>query len=372
MNLTILSSMLSNKDITNVFGSHMYMSWKRIAIAIGVFLIILLLRNIFTKYVIKFINKISVKAKININSKILNAFQNPLKNFFLALGLYIMIITFIDILGFIKLKEIVRNIFKSSIVIFISQGLFNLTCDSDLILNKIKDTSLKEKRMVYSLIGKILRLIIVLIAIAIISEQWKLPIKTFIASLGIGGVVFALAAKDTAANVVAGVMIIFDKAFSIGDWIECNGIEGEVEDISFRSTKIRTVDKVLITVPNSTLANTSIFNFNRRNKRRVNFYLGVTYSTSKEKVQLCVKNVKAILENNENVSNDDILVAFENFNDSSLDIKVSYYITNASLKKYLEVKEQINFEIMDYLNKAGIDLAFPSKSIYIENNANND
>ena len=157
-----------------------------------------------------------------------------------------------------------------------------------------------------------------------------------------------------------------EKPFVIGDWIAASGVEGTVEDISFRSTKIRLFSQSLVIIPNSMLAGGAITNYSRMGKRRINFYLGLTYNTPENKVKSCVERIKQMLMQHEGIHPETILVYFENFNDSSLDI-IIYCFTNTTVwSEYLEVKQDINLKIMSILEEEGVSMAFPTRSIYLE------
>lgn len=361
----VLSDVLNNDFIQTITQNELYVTWKKIAIAVGVFVLILFLRNIFAKYIMKALIRVLSKAGIKGALKIVKAFERPLKNFFLILGFYIVVMALKDMIYLSP--KIIQRIFDSSVIILIAQGLMNLVDDSSFIFNKMENYDVKVDKILYPFISKTLNLIIIALAIYIIAEKWEYNLKAFITGLGLGGLAFALAAKDAASNIIAGIVIILDKPFSIGDWIQCKDLEGSVEDISFRSTKIRTVDEALITVPNSILANDSIFNFTRRDKRRIKFNLGLTYNTPKDKIQNCINKIIKMLELHEDVENKGILVTFENFSTSSLDISVCYYVKKAGLKDYLNVKEEINFKIIEILEEEKVSLAFPTRTIYIEN-----
>ncbi len=217
------------------------------------------------------------------------------------------------------------------------------------------------------MMAKGIKYLIIAFAIIQVANIWGLDVNAFITGIGLGGVVIALAAKDFAANMMSGVIIFMDNPFTIGDWIKCKEIEGIVEDISFRSTRIRTFDKVLITVPNSLLVNDSILNFNKRELRRVTMNIGVTYDTATEQLQRCVSSIKDMLKNHDGVDSESIHVSFSTFNESSLDIGMYFFINRIEFNEYMEIKEDINYNIMKILSDEEVSIAFPTKSVYIEN-----
>jgi MscS family membrane protein len=185
--------------------------------------------------------------------------------------------------------------------------------------------------------------------------------------LGIGGLAFALAAKDTVANLFGSFSLLADRTIRIGEWIIVNNVEGVVEDIGMRTTKIRSFGKSVITVPNHVIANNPIENFSRRGIRRIKMSIGLTYSTSTEQITNIVDDIKTMLQTHEGIShNDTLLVNFESFGDSSLNIFIYTFTNTANWENYLRIREDINLKIMKIVEKHGSSFAFPSQSIYLE------
>ena len=168
------------------------------------------------------------------------------------------------------------------------------------------------------------------------------------------------------ANVFGSFVIILDKPFKVGDWISANGVEGTVEKISFRSTCIRTFPQELVYVPNSLLSNTPIINYTKREKRRLEFLLGVTYDTTHDQMQKLVADIRSYLQSSDLVYNDNVMVYFRDYADSSLNIVVICYTKASDTDGYLAAREQINLDIMKILEADGASCAFPSTSVYFE------
>lgn len=353
----------TKNDILNDF---IYYKFKYVGIAIGVFALFALLKKIFAKYVFKIILRLVDKTKFDADKKIVTAFEKPVTNFFGVLGFYFAFKILTMAYNIINIPTI-DKVFSSVVIILISWGLYNLTEESSLLFEKMhKAYDIKVDKILFPFISKILRFIVIALAINVIADIWAIPIQGFITGLGLGGLAFALAAKDAAANIIAGIFIILDKPFTIGDWVSIDNLEGTIESISFRITKIRTFDEAIITVPNSKLANEPLTNFSRRGKRRINFNLGVTYGTSSEKLQSCVDNIRNMIVNHPQVNKEIIFVSFDKFNASSLDIFIYFFVDTTALAEYLKIKENINFNIIKILEEEGVSMAFPSTSIYVE------
>jgi len=214
-------------------------------------------------------------------------------------------------------------------------------------------------------ISKTLKIFIVITAVLVIAQNMGYSISGLIASLGIGGIAVAMAARDTIANVFGSVMILIDRPFTIGDWIKAGDSEGVVEEIGFRSTRIRTFEQTLVNVPNSLLANMVIDNIDARSKRRIKMRIGLTYSTTTEQMQQAIEGIEAILVAHPGVDQQFKLVKFDEFADSSLSIFLYYFSASKNWSDYLQVRQEVNMQIMQLLESMQLDFAFPSRSIYM-------
>jgi len=213
----------------------------------------------------------------------------------------------------------------------------------------------------------ILKILISGVGLGAMLQVWGINVTALVASLGIGGLAFALAAKDTASNLFGSFSLLADKSIRIGEWIKVNGVEGTVEDIGMRTTKIRSFGKSLITVPNQIVANNPIENFSRRGVRRIKMRIGLTYSTSSEQMIKIVEEIKYMLHNHEHISQKEtLLVNFESFGDSALNIFIYTFTSTANWAKYLNIREDVHVKIMQIVEDNHSSFAFPSQSIYIE------
>jgi MscS family membrane protein len=335
--------------------------WSDIAIAALIFLAFLLVRGLFTGFVFRIISNFSAKTKTEVDNYILQAFENPLRAFIVIIGVYLSL-TYLPLNDYQQLLLV--QFFRSALIVLTAWGAYNLT---DNYAHKIIGEKFKLDQILTSFLSKMSKFIVIALAVSVIVQEWGYDINGFIAGLGLGGLAFALAAKDTLANIFGGVVIIVDKPFSVGDWIYTPSVEGTVEEVTFRSTKIRTFANALVTVPNSELANQPITNWSRMKKRRITFHLGVTYTTPQDKLRKCVRAIRSMLETHPEIHRETIFVRFERFSDSSLDIFL-YFFTNTTVwSEYLAVREEINFKILEILEQEGVSAAFPSRSIYFEN-----
>ncbi|PWW30169.1 MscS family membrane protein [Cytobacillus oceanisediminis] len=339
-------------------------TWVRIGISAGILLLFLALRKVFTTYVFKMILSFMQKRKVETAANILIAFEKPVRLLFVIIGLQLALKFFpYDLIADNRETQIFRTLF----VLLITWGLFNLSSTITIIFPRLMNKlDIDVDRIVIPFITKIAKLIIVVLGITIIAEEWNYNINGFIAGLGLGGLAFALAAKETVSNFFGGVVIVTEKPFTIGDWIKTPSVEGTVEDITFRSTKIRTFAQALVTVPNSTLANEPIINWSKMGKRQIAFHLGVTYTTPKLKLEKLVRRIEQMLIDHKDIHNDTILVKFDRFNDSSLDIYLYFFTTVTTFAEYLNIKEDVNFRIMDLLEEEGVEVAFPTRTLIVQ------
>ena len=189
-------------------------------------------------------------------------------------------------------------------------------------------------------------------------------VGTLIAGLSIGGLAFALAAQDTIKNIYGGFTIFTDRPFRIGDRIKVDGFDGFVEEIGIRSTRIRTLEKRVVTIPNFKLVEASVENISEEPLRRVLIKLGLTYDTTPDKMNEAMSILKDMPNRVENVAERDIMVAFTDFANSSLVITFVYFIQKDA--DVMEVPSKVNFEILRAFNDAGLQFAFPTQTLYLE------
>lgn len=189
-------------------------------------------------------------------------------------------------------------------------------------------------------------------------------VSSLLAGLGIGGLAVAFAAQDTLSNVFGAVMIFIDRPFKVGDAVNLEGFEGSIEAIGLRSTRLRTWDGTLVTIPNRTVASANINNLAARPMRRTNFTLGLVYSTSSTKLEEALAILRDVLGNHE--ATGQYRAYFNRFGDFSLDILVQHWCKFMDYETYLRSLEEINLEIKRRFEAAGIEFAFPTQTLYLK------
>ncbi|PWU66767.1 mechanosensitive ion channel family protein [Gracilibacillus dipsosauri] len=337
--------------------------WIQIAISIGIILFFLVLRKLFTKYVFYLLVKLFKKTKSDFLNQVLEAFERPLRWVFILIGLYIAAIYFPF---FNHRNELFGDLLRAGYILLITWGLFNLSSKTSILFMKISNNSAIEiDQILIPFLSKTVRVIIILISISVIAEEFDYEVSTFVAGLGLGGLAFALAAQEVIKNLFGGIVIITEKPFSIGDWVQTPSVEGVVEDINFRSTIIRTFADALITIPNSTLSNEPITNWSKMGKRQISFHLRLEYGTPKEKIEAVTKKIRSLLENHEEIHKETIFARFTDFGESSMDIMLYFFTKTTNWGEYLRIHEETNLLILEILEEEGVKVAVPVRAIHV-------
>ena len=210
---------------------------------------------------------------------------------------------------------------------------------------------------------------VILGVVMILGNVFNVNIAALVTGLGIGGVAFALASKESLENLLGSFTIFFDKPFTVGDIVTLGGVTGVVEKVGFRSTRIRTFDKSIVTVPNKNIISSELDNLGARPVRRVKFNIGLTYDATVNNIKAIVNDIQELIDKHPETNNDG-KVRFLNFGASSLDIMVLYYVNSPDWEVLIDTQEKINYSIIDIVAKHKCDFAFPSTSVYIEKNNN--
>lgn len=214
------------------------------------------------------------------------------------------------------------------------------------------------------LITKSLKVLVVILGVLLVLQNFGFNVFSLLAGLGLGGLALALAAQDTAANVFGSITIILDRPFQVGDWVKIGDTEGTVEEIGFRSTRIRTFYQSLVSIPNATVAKEKIDNLGLRPKRRLRHNLGITYETPKEQILKFMDSIRYNLTQRPEVDKESITVAFNSMGDFSLQILINCFVTVSDGDQELRIQQELLFEIMDAAKINGVEFAYPTQLVY--------
>ncbi|MCF7798649.1 mechanosensitive ion channel family protein [Candidatus Woesearchaeota archaeon] len=226
-----------------------------------------------------------------------------------------------------------------------------------------KKSSIPLSDTSYPVLKRLINFLIYVIAIIVILRNLGFEVSSLLAGLGIGGLAFALAAQDILGNMFAGIAIISDKPFKVGDRILVDGQDGFVRKIGLRTTALETFDGTNIIMPNRRLADSVLENISREPTRRTKVVLGVEYSTSTAKLEKAKKLLAEIIKKNKSTT-DESLIHFIGFGPSSLDIQVIYWIKD--LNNILGARDEVHFAIKKAFEKEKIEFAYPSQTIYVK------
>ncbi len=348
---------------------------EKILWAIGILITGLLLQKFLGLFLVKIIskrlNKFTDEDHFDVFYKIL---KKPLHRLFTLIVLYVAAsflkypeqwnLKPVDQFG---LKMIIAKTFGILLGVTITMLIVKLTeCLGVILTERAQKTSSKQDDQLVPFmldIGKVIIWIFGLLVI--ISNVFNVNVGSLVAGLGIGGLAVALAAQETLENLLGSFTIFLDKPFMVGDLVTVNGITGTIERVGLRSTRIRTLEKSYVTVPNKKMINAELDNLTLRTSRRVDFMVGLVYSTQAQDIKNIVQAIQQLIDEHPNTSNDGIARFYE-FADSSLNIKVTYFVTTMDWNTFLDIKQEINFKIMQIVEENNSSFAFPSTSVYIE------
>ena len=325
-----------------------------ILIAIGIIAFFRIFSSSISYIIIRMF-KFKVKNKNKIKE---SAFYNPLRIFFILLGFYLGILFLKKPLNINdEIMSVVTILFKVICIIAFAHGLArSFTPDSKLAKRMKAKLNKNVEDSMFDFMLKGVRIIIYIVAGFIVITQLGINLNGLVAGLGISGVIITLAAQDTAKNLFGGIVIFLDKPFIVGDWIQMDKYEGTVEDITFRSTRIRTFENSVVNIPNSVISGGAIINWSKMEKRRYRTTLSVATDTPMDKLEEFKKEVKQLLISREAIDDDSIIVKFDEITGSGLKILISSYTNSVDYASYLTEKENINYKIMKILKEKNIKL----------------
>ncbi|MEC8617371.1 MAG: mechanosensitive ion channel family protein [Bacteroidota bacterium] len=338
------------------FYGNSILNW---AIAVGIlilsFVVVKMLYWIFSNV----IRRLTSKTKTNLDDVLINKLEKPLTYLILILGYWISI-------HYLVFKVEVEIVLENA-------AYFLLVVDVTAILSRIVDALISEvilpiteksessfDNQLIPVIQKGVRSIIWVLGIIIGLDNIGFDITAMIAGLGIGGLALALAAQDSVKNIFAGIMIFLDKPFRIKDRIQVDGFDGTVEEVGLRSTRLRTLEGRIVTIPNSRFTDNSVTNVTSQPTLKVKLNLGLTYDTDEVQMQKAIDILEDIVKDQEAIT-DDYAAGFNGFGDFSLNILFIYYVKPDS--HWLDTQTLVNKEILRRFNKEGLEFAFPTQTI---------
>lgn len=329
-----------------------------IVIGVAVFAVLTALRNPISKGILNVLSKIIFTKHPENKEGFKSSLKKPVSFFFVLLGAFIGVYINYQ-------KPVVLNTFKVFSILIVCWCILCYVSENLNVILKT-DKNSKFNGVAVKFISNILKFLTICLAVVMVISELGYNINGLLTGLGVGGLAVSLAMQDSLKNLVSGFFIMFDKPFDVGDLIETAEFKGVVEDITMRSTRIRTLEDSVVIVPNSKLSEANITNLSKFNKRLVEFKIGILYSTPAETIKKCENDIFDYLNTNELVCKENIRVCFSKFDDSSLNLQIRFYINTADYEEYCRFMNDFNFEIKRIIEENGTDFAFPTKTVYIE------
>ncbi|MFT9057147.1 MAG: mechanosensitive ion channel family protein [Ethanoligenens sp.] len=305
-------------------------------------------------------------AGIGWGQTVVPACVHPLHVFFLVTGIYAALLLFPGFEAHTALLAFFTKLYRSCMIILAAWIFYNLASVPYLQLSAVvKRMDVQSNKAVLPIFSKALRFVIIALAALIVAQEWNFSISGLLAGLGLGGLALSLAAKDMLASLFGGIIILLDKPFKIGDWIEAASIEGTVEDITFRSVKIRTFTQALVTIPNAKVVDSAITNWSRMGKRRVVLKLELDAQTPPAALRIVKNAVLHTVKTHKSVHPETATVSFDDLTGAGVLFSVIYYTRTTKWETFLSIREDILLNILQLLEKHHVPLAVPVQQVHL-------
>ena len=293
---------------------------------------------------------------------LLRSFAVPVQRMCMVVGIYLAASSLPWAIP--GVRKLFLMAFQLVMTLLVCEGLYAASELADLVLASCSP-EIRSNKTLLSLLNTTYKVLVIAVGVAAGAQEVGFPIGSIVAGAGLIGLTISLAAQESASNLFSGIVILLDKPFSIGDWITVGNVEGEVIDINFRSIKIRSLDKTVSVITNSKVCSSIIVNCAMRSTRPYKFTLGVTYNTSRAKLEQLMADLTAMLEASPYVEKGSALVRLTSFGDSSINLLVSAYLLTNQAGTFLQMQNDLNLNVMDVMQKNNVDFAFPSTTVYL-------
>ncbi len=340
------------------------LTYGQIFSAVGIMLLALAIRGLFARTIIRAVTKAAAGTKTNLDDALVTTISSPLKIVPIIIGVYIgtQVIDLPD-----NAQNIADQVLRSLVAVSIFWTLNRAVGAFSFLFTGLRQTL---SGAIVDWLVKALQVIFLIIGVAAVLDIWGIPIGPIIAGLGVFGIAVGLGAQDLFKNLIAGLLILTEKRFQPGEWIAVDGVcEGTVEKINFRSTLIRRFDKSPMYVPNSKLSDNAVTNFSRMTHRRIKWAVGVEYRTTVDQLKYIRDEIEAYLWSNPAFAKPPataLFVRVDTFNASSIDFLIYTFTNTTNWGEWLALKEELALEIMNIIEKAGTGFAFPSRTVYMQ------
>lgn len=336
--------------------------WQLLALFMWI-LLGLVLMKVFDHALNQYVEPVLRRTSSRWDDKVFAEVETPL-DFIFLFTFYRL--TYSNLMLPVKANSVLSNGLEIAASVAVVWLLYKLANVASVFLESITSkTDSKLDDQLVPLLRKSLKVFVVAVGVLFILQNNGINVTSLLAGLGIGGLAVALAARDTLANFFGSVTIFVDKPFQIGDWVKVGSLEGTVEEVGFRSTRIRTFYNSVITVPNSKLADSEIDNLGLREYRRFKTSLNLTYDTTPEQMEAFVEGVKAIVRSTPAIRQDYYEIHFESLGAHSLDVLVYIFFKVPSWSEELQQRHNFLLDVMRLAREIGVDFAFPTQTLHI-------
>lgn len=334
-----------------------------LAVAVAIFLVFMLLRRVFSRLVLKRLKQHTDQPTTALDGGFVIALEPPVRVAFVVLGLF-MAVSYLDVAG--GVRDFLDRVMASLATLALFWAFYNLAHPVGALFQRIE--RFQSLAMVDWLV-RLARVVVVLLGLAAVLEQWGIAIGPVLAGLGLVSAAVALGAQDLFKNLIAGVLILSEQRFRRGDWIRVDGVvEGTVEHIGFRSTLLRRFDLAPVYVPNADLADKPVINFTLMSFRRIYWTIGVRHDTSIDQLRHIRDGIEAYILGNGAFAHPPQALTFvriDRFTESSIDIMVYCFTRSTAWGNWLREKEALAFEVKRLVAEAGTRFAVPARSVQI-------
>lgn len=358
-------------DAFEDFNSYKVLGISALEIMAGivVLLVALVVRRLAFRVMDNYLKPITERTETDYDVKILAALRRVVGHFILLGGVFVAFSIIQLPSEPVDLQAGVWRILNTLFIVYASMLAYRIIEISLTFMGQARKgggQGALDSQFV-PLLKDLFKVAIIILAIVTITQSWGYSAAGLLAGVGIGGLALAFAAQDTVSNMFGSFVVYADRPYKIGDWIVIKGVEGTVEEIGIRSTKIRKFDKTLVNIPNKAVTNEAIQNYSEMPVRRIKVYLELSYESSTKQVAAVVQGIRKMLASHPGISQEFWMVNFTQMSASSLDVIIYCFTSTTVWKDYMDIRQDVLLKVIDISREKKVEIAFPSQTIYYKN-----
>ncbi len=353
-------------DLTQLWQG-LHPDWRNAIVRVGlaalVILVIWLLRRLLTAIVVAPLKRVAARTDATWDDELIEGISGPARFLIIALGLAIGAgILQVDV----ETNTFVQHLIRTFIIfalLLAGYRAVNIFAPSSTALFRLTGITLNDRLIPF--IRTAAKLVLAALALVIIIQEWGYDVSGLVAGLGLGGLAFSLAAKDTVENLFGFTTVVGDQPFVVGEFIKTPDVEGTVEHVGIRSTRIRQLDQAYVTVPNSKLANAPVLNWSRLSKRWIDLKLIIGYDTTRAEITTFLERTRELLLSRPLIEPNSVFVRLVNFGENGMEVLVRAYVMQSDWVIFSAEKETIALDILGIVES--LDLHLATRSVFLEN-----